>query len=36
MDTVIGLHGSFDDASVRDFVPLLIEREASARVQHPI
>ena len=31
-ETVTELHDSFDDAHVRDFVPVIVEHEAKARL----
>ena len=35
-DAVFEARDSFARAQVRDFVPLLVEREARARLEHPI
>jgi len=33
---VADAHSHFERAKVRDFVPVLVEREARARLEHPI
>ncbi len=32
-DTVADLHGGFDDATVRDFVPVIVEHDAKAKLR---
>ena len=36
VDAVAEARSHFERARVRDFVPVLIEREARARLEHPI
>lgn len=36
VDTVSESRHHFERAKVRDFVPVLVEREARARLEHPI
>ncbi|GAA1942289.1 three-helix bundle dimerization domain-containing protein [Microbacterium deminutum] len=36
VDAVYAARDSFARAQVRDFVPVLVEREARARLEHPI
>ena len=36
VDAVTEARSHFERAKVRDFVPVLVEREAKARLEHPI